>query len=124
MADDEQRSPSMISGMAGEFITQQGRIAETLRGMAGSGMAVPGTPGAPVLPGTISAAQLASIIENVAAQRHSIETLKAQLASYDQQLVVLEQILGPLAEWTHAWAEFEQRLLNRPRGPGGGTGDS
>jgi hypothetical protein len=33
---------------------------------------------------------------------------------------VLEQVLGPLAEWSGKWAELEQRLLNLGgRGPGG-----
>jgi hypothetical protein len=30
---------------------------------------------------------------------------------------VLEQILGPLAQWSRAWADLEQRLLNMGRKP-------
>jgi hypothetical protein len=67
----------------------------------------------------MSAAQLTSIADSIAAQRRSIEALKAQLSSFDQQLAALEQILGPLAQWSGTWAELEQRLLNLGRGPGG-----
>jgi hypothetical protein len=38
----------------------------------------------------MSAAQLASIADNIAAQRRSIDALKAQLSSFDEQLAVLE----------------------------------
>ena len=34
----------------------------------------------------------------------SIEVLKAQLSSFDEQLKALEQFLGPLAEWSRTWA--------------------
>jgi len=43
--------------------------------------------------------------------------LKAQLSSFDEQLAVLEQILGPLAQWSNKLAELEQRLLSVGRGP-------
>jgi hypothetical protein len=72
------------------------------------------------LPGALSAAQLNSITDNIAAQRHSIAALQAQLSSFDEQLAVLEQILGPLAEWSKAWADFEQRLVNMSPKPQAG----
>jgi len=37
--------------------------------------------------------------------------------SFDEQLAVLEQILGPLAEWSRTWAELEQQLLSMGRRP-------
>ena len=39
---------------------------------------------------------MTSIADSIAAQRRSIAALKAQLSSFDEQLAVLEQILGPL----------------------------
>jgi hypothetical protein len=83
-------------------------------------------PGAFPLPGSLSAAQLASIADSIAAQRHSIKALKAQLSSFDEQLAALEQVLGPLAQWSSKWAELEERLLNMGRGPqaGGPAGGS
>lgn len=74
-------------------------------------------PGAFLLPGALSAAQLGSIAGSVAAQRRSIEALKAQLSAFDEQLAVLEQILAPLADWSRTWAELEQRLLMTRRAP-------
>jgi hypothetical protein len=69
------------------------------------------------LPGALSAAQLTAVADSIAAQRRGVEALKAQLSSFDEQLKALEQILGPLAEWSRTWAEFEQRLLSPGRGP-------
>jgi hypothetical protein len=71
----------------------------------------------PALPGAFSAAQMTLITDSIAEQRRSIEVLKAQLSAYDEQLAVLEQALGPFAEWSKTWADFEQRLLNMGRGP-------
>ena len=60
---------------------------------------------------------VARIEDSIAAQRRSIAALQAQLSSFDEQLAVLEQILGPLAEWSRTWADLEQRLLNMGRRP-------
>jgi len=125
MADDEQSTPGMMSGLVQDFIAQLRAVTEGLEDLAGFGGRRPPAPGEFPLPGALSAAQLASIASSVAAQRRSIEALKAQLSSFDEQLAVLEQILGPLAEWSRTWAELEQRLLivrrrqpdeNRPSG--------
>jgi len=55
---------------------------------------------------------MASITDSIAAQRRSIEALKTQLSAFDEQLAVLENLLGPLAQWSKTWADLEQRLLN------------
>jgi hypothetical protein len=55
---------------------------------------------------------VASITDGIAAQRRSIEALQAQLSSFDEQLAVLEQLLGPLAQWSRTWADLEQRMLH------------
>jgi hypothetical protein len=72
----------------------------------------PASPGASALPGALSAAQLKSITDSIAAQRRSIKTLQAQLSAFDEQLAALENFLGPLAQWSRSWAEVEQRFLN------------
>ncbi len=114
MADDEQAGTGMVPGLVQEFISQ-------LRGIAGGleriGEHLPSAPRALALPGTLSAAQLTSIANAITAQRRSIDALKTQLSAFDEQLAVLEQILGPLAQWSRTWAELEQRLLNIHRGP-------
>jgi hypothetical protein len=117
MADDEQNKSGMISGLVQEYFAQLRGITNGLQGMAGFGERLPSAPSAFPLPGALSAAQLKSITDSVAAQRHSIEALKAQLSSFEEQLVTLERILGPLAEWSSTWAELEQQLLNMGAGP-------
>ena len=120
MADDEQGTSGMVPGLASKSFTQLRALTGRLEGLAGSGAWPPRT-GAFPLPGALSATQLKSIAESVAAQRRSIEALQAQLA-FDGQLAVLEQILGPLAGVSGAWADLEQRLLrmgHAPESPGG-----
>ena len=103
--------------MVEAFIAQLRAITGGLEGLAGSGARLALVPGAFPLPGALSAAQLRSIAESVAAQRRSIEALQAQLSAFDGQLAVLEQILSPLAEWSSTWAELEQRLLSMRQAP-------
>ena len=117
MADDEQGNAGMVPGLVQEYIAQLRGITEGLEGLARFGQRLLPAPGALPLPGTLSAAQLTAIADSIAAQRRSIEALKAQLSSFDEQLAVLEQILGPLAQWSSKWAELEQRLLNVGHGP-------
>jgi hypothetical protein len=118
MAGDEQNSPGSVPGLAGEFIAQLRGITEGLEGLAREHL--PPMPGGIPLPGTLSAAQLASVADSISAQRRSIDALKAQLSAFDEQLAALEQILGPLAEWSSRWAEIEERLLHMGRGPQAG----
>jgi hypothetical protein len=121
MADEEQGASAAFPRLIQEFTGQLREATERLQGLAGLGGSLPPTPGAFPLPGAMSAAELTSIADSIAAQRRSIQALQAQLSSFDQQLAALEQILGPLAEWSKTWAEFEQRLLNLGRRPGAET---
>jgi uncharacterized coiled-coil protein SlyX len=84
----------------------------------------PLAPGTFPLPGALSAAQLTEISGSVAAQRRSIEALKAQLSSLREQLAVLEQILNPLTERSRTWAEVEEQLLTMSRGPAAQSPDN
>ena len=72
-------------------------------------------------PGALSAAQLNLIASSVAAQRQSIAAMQAQLRAFDEQLAMLQEILGPLTEWSKTWAEFEALAMNtrREAGPEG-----
>ena len=73
-------------------------------------------------PGALSAAQLNLIASSVASQRQTIAATQAQLRVLDEQLAILEQILGPLAERSKAWAHFEGLVLppeRRDPGPEG-----
>ena len=128
MTDEEQGTASLGSGLLQDFVAQLRGITEGLEGLVGFGDRLPSVPGGLPLPGALSAAQLTSIADAISAQRQSIGALKAQLSSFDEQLAVLERVLGPLAEWSSRWAELEDRLLHmgRARGPQAGEppGDS
>lgn len=124
MVDDEQSTSGTVSGPVQDFIAQLRAVTEGLEDLAGFGARRPLARGAFPLPGALSVAQLTAISGSVAAQRRSIEALKAQLSSFDDQLAVLEQILSPLTEWSRTWAEAEERLLNMSRGPTADSSDS
>jgi len=119
VADDQRSAPGMVPAMVEAFTGQLRAVTEGLEKLAGLGQRVPSATRVFPLPGALSAAQLTSIADSIAAQRRSIEALKAQLSSFDEQLATLEQILGPLAQWSATWAELEKRLLNLGRGPEG-----
>ncbi len=126
MADEEQGTSDVVPTRVQEFIAQLRRVTEGLEGLTGFGAHLPSAREVFPLPGALSAAQLSSIADSVAAQRRSIGALQAQLTAFDQQLGVLEQILGPLAEWGSTWAGLEQQLLRMRPGPkpGGRAGSS
>lgn len=116
--DDNENIPSgLVPRLVGELMGQlraaTGRLEDLTRFSGG----LPAAPGSLPLPGGLSATQMASITDSIAAQRRSIAALQAQLSSFDEQLEVLEQILGPLAGWSRSWADLEQRLLNMGRRP-------
>jgi hypothetical protein len=118
MTDAEHTTPGLVPGLVQEFIGQLRAATEKLEGLTGLSGHLPATPSVPPLPGALSAAQVSSIRDSIAAQRRSIEALQAQLSAFDEQLAVLEQVLGPIADWSRSWAELEARLLNLGRNPG------
>jgi hypothetical protein len=119
MPDDQQSTPGMVPGLVEAFTAQLRAVTQGLEDLAGLGQHPPSAPGALPLPGALSAAQMASIADSIAAQRRSIEAMHAQLSSFDEQLAALEQILGPLAQWSSTWAELEKRMMTMGRGPAG-----
>ena len=122
---DEHGTSGMVPGVVQEFIAQLRAATGRLEDLAGLGGRLPSAPSALPLPGGLSAAQMASITDSIAAQRRSIEALNAQLSSFDEQLAVMEQLLGPLAEWSRTWADLEERLRNighRPESGGQARG--
>jgi len=118
---DDQGTSEGSPGFIQPWIAQLRKITEELAGMTGLSESlfsrpVPSLPGLP-LPGAISAAQVNAIASALAAQRSSIAALQAQLTAFDDQIEALEGILGPLAEWSKKWAEFEQLVTNARRKP-------
>jgi hypothetical protein len=119
---DEQHTPAGVAGLIQLWTVQLRRITEGLTGMAGlseSGLSqsVQSLQGLPH-PGALSAAQLNLIASSVASQRQGIAAMQAQLRVLDEQLAMLEQILGPLTEWGKTWAQFEGLVLPARRNPG------
>lgn len=121
MTDEEQGTSGALPRLVQEFTGQLREATERLQGLYGLGERLPPAPGPFPLPGAMSAAELTSITDSIAAQRRSVQALQAQLSAFDEQLAALEQILGPMAEWSRTWAEFEQRLLNLGRRPEAGS---
>jgi hypothetical protein len=120
MTEDEKSAYGVVPRLFQEFISQLHASAERLEGLTGSSGSLPLVPGAFPLPGGLSASQMKSIADSITAQRHSIAALSAQLSSFDEQLSVLEQLLGPLTEWSKTWADLEERLLKVGRRPESG----
>ena len=117
----ERGRSGVIPAMAEGFAAQVRAMTQWLEGLSAAGGQLPSAPETFPLPGAFSAAQLMSVADSITAQRRSIEALQAQLSAFDRQLAVLEQLMGPLAQWSSTWAEFEHRML--PGRPHPGAGD-
>ena len=122
---DQHNTSAGFAGLIQLWTVQLRRITDGLAGTAGLGESVlsqpvPSLQGLPH-PGALSAAQLNLIASSVASQRQSLAAMQAQLRVFDEQLAMLEGIIGPLAEWSKAWAEFEGLVMNTRRDPGPGS---
>jgi hypothetical protein len=118
---DNENTSDLFASLMQPWIVQLRMITERMAGMTRLGESVLSQPlrslqGLP-LPGVLSAAQLESFARGLAAQRSSIAALQAQLAAFDEQLAALEGMVGPLAEWSKTWAEFERLVMNPRRDP-------
>jgi hypothetical protein len=118
---DNPNTSDLFASLMQPWIVQLRLITERLAGMTSLGKTALSQPlrslqGLP-LPGVLSAAQLDSFARGLAAQRSSIAALQAQLAAFDEQLAALEGMVGPLAEWSKAWAQFEKLVINPRRDP-------
>ena len=118
---DQQNISAGFAGLIQLWTSQVRRITQGLADMGGLSESVLTQP-VPLLqglphPGALSAAQLNVIASSVASQRQSIAAMQAQLRTFDEQLAILEGILGPLAEWGNTWAEFEGLVMNVRRDP-------
>lgn len=56
------------------------------------------------------AAEFDVLVEEIHAQRLTVQALQAELAAFDHQLEVLEKSLAPLKTWVHQWARLRQSL--------------
>jgi len=119
---DQHNISAGFAGLIQLWTIQLRRITQGLAGMAGLSESVLSQSVQPLQglphPGALSAAQLNLIASSVASQRQGIAAMQAQLRVLDEQLAMLEEILGPLAGWSKAWAEFEGLVMNPRRDPG------
>ena len=119
---DPQSTPVGFARLTQLWTMQLRRITEGLAGMTGLSdsvlsQSVQSLQGLPH-PGALSAAQLNLTASSVASQRQGIAAMQAQLRVLDEQLAMLEGILGPLAEWSKTWAQFEGLVMPARRNPG------
>jgi len=119
---DQHNISAGFAGLIQLWTIQLRRITQGLAGIAGLSESVLSQSVQPLQglphPGALSAAQLNLIASSVASQRQGIAAMQAQLRVLDEQLAMLEEILGPLAGWSKAWAEFEGLVMNPRRDPG------
>jgi hypothetical protein len=85
--------------------------AGTAAGSAGTATPpMPGLPAMPAMPATMSARQMETFLEDLAARRTQVQALITQLESFDEQLGTLEASVRPFVEWTRAWADVEKTM--------------
>ncbi|KXX58829.1 MULTISPECIES: hypothetical protein [unclassified Rhodococcus (in: high G+C Gram-positive bacteria)] len=59
-------------------------------------------------------AQFDVVVEELHAQRLTVQALQAELSAFDHQMEVIEQALAPLQSWTHQWSRLRQSLIQTP----------
>lgn len=108
MASDDQ--PGMPLDLLTQLrVTLERLGAATMPGMARTTAQSLGLP-VPPMPGGLAAGQVAAIVGAIRAQRSSVTTMRTSLDAYEQQLVVLEQLLEPLETMTKSWAQAERAI--------------
>jgi hypothetical protein len=55
-------------------------------------------------------AEFEVLVEQLHAQRLTVQALQAELLAYDHQLEVLEKSLAPMESWARQWARLRQSL--------------
>jgi len=120
MADQvDSQAGGTIPRSVSDLVTQLRGVTDKLVGLTGiTGLAdsLPSKRAIP-RPAALSAAQLQAVAGTVTAQRRSIEAMQAQLRAFDQQLAVVEEIIGPLAEWTTTLAHLEKTVMDLGSSP-------
>jgi hypothetical protein len=82
----------------------------------------PAVPALPTMPASMSAAQMETFLEDLAARRTQVQALITQLEGFDEQLGTLEASVRPFVEWTRTWADLEKTMGEFWRPLSGGTG--
>lgn len=120
--DDETHRYGLLQSAMEEFLQRTQALA-SLAVSVGSGAL--GALPEPV-PGTVSrmlkslqqlsevapplTAEFEVLVEELHAQRLTVQALQSELLAFDHQLEVLEKSLAPLEPWAHQWAGLRQTL--------------
>ena len=97
MAPDEQPNPSQ--DMLKQLWSTMERFGMAAGKMPAQMLGMPTVP----MPGGLAESQVAAIVGAIRAQRSGITNMRANLDAYEQQLVVMEQLLEPLEAMTRSW---------------------
>jgi hypothetical protein len=117
--------PRTPADLAGQLREAADRIMAGWTTMAGAGSAgakTPLFPTLPTMPATMSAEQMETFLEDLAARRAQVQALVTQLERFDEQLGTLEAGVRPFVEWTRTWADLEKKLTEFWRPPSGSSG--
>jgi hypothetical protein len=109
-SDDQPGMPQDLLAQLRVTLERLGVAAGQMPGMAAKTTAqMFGMPTVP-LPGGLAAGQVAAIVGAIRTQRSTVETMRTSLDAYEQQLIVLEQLLEPLEAMTKSWAQAERGI--------------
>jgi len=131
MADqDEAHRNGLLQSAMDEFVARTRAVAN-LVGSVGSGAlgAMPEPVPATVTKMLKSLQQLVDqappftaefdvLVEELHAQRLTVQALQAELTAFDHQLEVIEKSLAPLESWAHQWTRLRQSLTETLRTAG------
>lgn len=57
------------------------------------------------------------LVEELHAQRLTVQALQAELSAFDHQMGLIEKSLAPLESWIHQWSRLRQSLAQTPEHP-------
>ena len=123
MSDDDQiRRNGMLQSAMEEFLELSRTLANLVGSVGGSALSAMPEP----VPATVNrmlrslqqlsevapalTAEFEVLVEELHAQRLTVQALQAELSAFDHQLEVLEKSLAPMKGWAHQWAQLRQSL--------------
>lgn len=124
-AKSEDAVTHLIRSAAEDVISRTKAFADLVRSTGGTGLNAIGALGTPVprafgevvssLQGLMEqtpgpGAQLDMFLQEVHAKRAMVQALQTQLASFDNQLEILERSLEPLRVWGQQWSNVQNSL--------------
>jgi hypothetical protein len=104
--DDGMADENPSQDLFKQFWSTMERMGMTAGKMPAQMLGMPTVP----MPGGLAESQVAAIVGAIRAQRSGITNMRANLDAYEQQLVVMEQLLEPLEAMTRTWAETEKKI--------------